>query len=240
MERLEHWKERLDKLQRTHGVSWWQLSYGHSILKKAEDFIAVEQNEIVDQILERLEIWFEKLKLNTEKDLLARNEVSYFDNVIKQKLIQDLTDIRKTINHYKRLIPRMEKMVYDDSFQRFDKELCEENSKHLDQADLELLRGDMLTLRARVIQRVRRSMRAQGSLPNLNAQLGLTPADGESNVTYAVGPYNNLHNLSETLSAVRERDPIWVEDLLQCYHHLLQFSDKLNMSPAKKKGSRKK
>lgn len=226
-------KTRLETLQQQRHLSWWQQRYGFSLLEKAEDFRLAGYEKEAGFCLERLEQWMNRhvpLVADSAKNIADSDP---FSESLRSALLRNVENLSHLLARKRLLIPRLERENLESELESFRSNM---ESASPDESDI----SSFQRLRTRVIQRLRRSLRAQDLVPVKGRRSAFQLPDSQNQI--AIGPYNNRSNLLDTFRMVGEQDPIWVEDLMECYHRLMKFEEKISSAiPANRttrKGSR--
>lgn len=206
------WRERLQNFQRDAEVPWWKFSFAESLLEKAFDYFDVGQERMGAKVLMRLKVWLMRHESHQERQAEKPNDTEPFRDVWDSERLKDELDaLYQKLIGYQSLIPRVELEDFKHSWRELQ-QLHREG-----ELELQHLRK----LRVKLIQRVKQSLHAVGSLRVLNARV-----DADIQVE-GIGPYNNRYNFGETFKLLSSSDPIWAGDFLELYNSLFGLEDKI-------------
>ncbi|MCF0216761.1 MAG: hypothetical protein HUK21_09845 [Fibrobacteraceae bacterium] len=216
-ERIAQIQANVDDIRKSGRLPHWRMSYADFLLERAREYVAVDRLNEAQRVAGKLERWVDSHRESNENTGADDSNPMVFWN---QDLLERISkNIRKTLSEKRLLVPSTER---DSILRRLDLvESWVKNGKFLEAHD------ELLSLRASLIARLRRSFRAR--------IVATTAYSGTSSTLPAgslVGPYNSRHTLEETFHIVGERDPIWVEDFLEIYNDLFRIVERL--SPVEK------
>jgi hypothetical protein len=226
---VQHWYSKLDELQQHMQVPWWKLKYAKGLLARIDDFLQMGMQQEATVLISRLQLWMARHQATPNTQVVAKQSVyvaeESFTHAGAEAFEKGVLQMHRQFKRYKQLIPRPERIVMQS-----DLDVLQQSVRGLEERDVSELMHSLQSLRARFIQRLRRSLRAVRSQPGTVEQQEFsleTPNKEKIMMNTPVGPYNNHKNFFQTLSVVGDRDPIWVEDFMQCYHHLIQLHKKI-------------
>lgn len=210
-------KQRVDAIRKSGSVPHWRMVYADSLLTRAQEYIAVDRMPEAKLVAEKIDRWIVS-HTPVEEDTAVSNAPAV--ELWNKPLLTEISErIRKTLLAKRLLVPSTER---DSILRRLDVVASWiEDGKFLKAHD------ELLSLRAALIARLRRSYRAR-IVAKTAYQGNTAPLTGA-----LVGPYNAQHTLEETFHIVGERDPIWVEDFLEIYNDLFRIVERL-VPPEKK------
>jgi len=226
---LETLRQRLQDLRRVSALPYWRSSFADFLLERTQEYIAVGREPEAKGVMARVEAWLERQEATARKPhgagaLAPQVKLQLWR---QQDLERVLARLRSELQARRALIPTPEREALITRLDRVEKAL---QKGHLEEA-----KGELNAVRVAWIRRLTRSYRAWSTQPrsvggfgmparNVNARMALVPT----------GPYNTRRNIEDMMRLVGERDPIWVEDLMEVYHDLFQYVERLS-DPDKKK-----
>lgn len=210
-ERLESLRQSVDAIRKSGKLPHWRMVYADNLLNRAGEYVAVDRLPEATMIAEKLDRW---IATHTPK---VESESRFAENPLviwNESLLNQISGrIKQTLAAKRQLIPATEK---DAILRRLN--LVESWIKA---GELLQAHDELLSLRAALIARLRRSYRARLVATDLYQGSVAVPAGS------LIGPYNARHTLEETFHVVGERDPIWVEDFLEIYNDLFRIVERL-------------
>jgi len=223
-------KSKLESLQQQRRLSWWQQRYGFSLLEKMEDFRLAGWEKEAELCMERLEQWLSRHAPAADDVGERIQSRDPFSESIRSGLLRNVENLTRLLTRKRLLIPRLERENLEAELDAFRSNM---ESGNPDESDI----SSFQRLRTRVIQRIRRSLRAQDLVPVKGRRSAFQLPESQNQIV--IGPYNNRSNLLNTFRMVGEQDPIWVEDLMECYHRLMKFEEKISSAIPANRTTRK-
>ncbi|MCQ2104830.1 MAG: hypothetical protein MJZ26_03460 [Fibrobacter sp.] len=211
-ERLENLRLNIDAIRKSGKLPHWRMVYADNLLNRAGEYVAVDRLPEAQMVAEKLERWVKTHSPKEDADVrFAENPIVIW----KAPLLQNISgQIKATLANKRQLIPATER---DAILRRLNLVESWINAGEFLQAHDELL-----SLRAALIARLRRSYRARQAVFSAGMMGGMAQPAGA-----LIGPYNARHTLEETFHVVGERDPIWIEDFLEIYNDLFRIVERL-------------
>lgn len=210
-ERLESLRQNVDAIRKSGKLPHWRMVYADNLLNRAGEYIAVDRLPEARMVADKIERWIATHTPKLESDnRFAETPLVIWNESILAKMSER---IKATIANKRQLIPATER---DAILRRLN--LVETWIKA---GEFLQAHDELISLRAALIARLRRSYRARLVASDLYQGNVVQPSGS------LVGPYNARHTLEETFHVVGERDPIWVEDFLEIYNDLFRIVERL-------------
>lgn len=211
-ERVESIRRSIDSIRKSGTLPHWRMTYAESLLLRATEYIAVDRAPEASMVLDKLDRWVRTHTPRVPVETADAKAPMVFWNA--EILAKTIEQIKATLSRRKMLVPHTEREAICRRLDVVETWIGE--SKFLEAHE------ELLSLRAALIARLRRSFRARLVASTAYRHGSLVQPAGT-----LVGLYNAQHTLEETFQVVGERDPIWVEDFLDVYNNLFRIVEKL-------------
>ena len=210
-ERLDNIRQGIDAIRKSGKLPHWRMIYAENLLNRAGEYLAVDRLPEAAMVADKLDRWIKTHTPRAEaSDRFSENPMVIWNN---DMLLAMSANLKQTLSEKKLLVPATER---ESTLRRLN--VVE---GWIREGSLLQAHDELLSLRAALIARLRRSLRARLVATDLYRGTASVPAGS------LVGPYNALHTLEETFHVVGERDPIWIEDFLEIYNDLFRIVERL-------------
>lgn len=227
--RMETLRQRMLELRRVSSLPYWRTSYADFLLDRAGEYLAVGREPEAEGVLDRIDHWlFQQESVLRKKHEASHGQVKTHIQLWKSDdLTRETERVRANLAARRALIPNTERDALSSRLDRIERHTT---AGHLDEA-----RSELNGVRAAMVRRLTRSYRAWSVAKQQSGPSAFPSTSGTTWTALAPsGPYNSRRNLDELLALVGERDPIWVEDFIEVYNDVLQYTERLS-DPDKKK-----
>jgi hypothetical protein len=226
MEQIDALQQRLTALHQEHSLPWWRLAYPNFMIQRAREYHALGLSAESEMSASRVKLWLQKFSAQTAPIDAPKAEPAavMVKTPWNQAYLQgEISRLQQAFAQRKMLLPIPER----DAFQR----QLNQAQQLLQSAETSAAKSIIFEVRKAWTRRMLRSQRAWNRV---------LLQQGESQRSFKVkgaapGPYNSsaaIHRFTEVIS---ERDPIWVEDMMDLYQNLFAMAEKLGIAPKKGK-----